>query len=152
APGVPEHLVDEHLAIVVLQDRAGFRALGNTRVVRLSSQAASRRVWACPAPRPRLAARRCARTRPTPGGRSRAPPRRGARGLARYPLGGYAASSPPRWFPQPSSSPSTCRRRTRLFQYGGPRPGERDGTSVGSPRAARSHAMRLGSSTMASSL
>ena len=51
---------------------------------------------------------------------------------------GYATSSAPRpCRPPSSSSPSTCRRGTRLFQYGGPRPGERQGASVASPTAAR---------------
>jgi HEPN domain-containing protein len=31
----------------------------------------------------------------------------------------------------------TCRRSTRLFQYGGPRPGDRCGTSAASPTVAR---------------
>jgi len=48
----------------------------------------------------------------------------------------HSISSVPRaWLPQPSSSPTNCRRRTRLFQYGGPRPGERRGSSVASPTA-----------------
>jgi hypothetical protein len=42
----------------------------------------------------------------------------------------YGASSAAPWLPHRSSSPSACRRRTRLLQYGGPWPGERRGTSV----------------------
>ena len=45
---------------------------------------------------------------------------------------GYATSSPAPW-PRPppsSSSPRALRRSTRLFQYGGPRPGDRCGTSA----------------------
>ena len=64
----------------------------------------------------------------------------------------YAVSSPPpTWLAHPSSSPSAWRRRTRLFQCGGPRPGERRGTSVASPIVARLRAMLAGSVTMASS-
>src|SRR5262249_48912286 len=44
-----------------------------------------------------------------------------------------------------ATSPSARRRRTVLFQYGGPRLGERAGTSVGSPSAARKRAIALGS-------
>ena len=64
---------------------------------------------------------------------------------------GYRPSSP-EWLPQPSSSRSTCRRSTRLFQYGGPRLGELSGTSVGSPAAARTRAMLAESVTIARSL
>ncbi len=53
--------------------------------------------------------------------------------------------------PPSSSSPSTCRRSTRLFQYGGPRPGERCGTSVASPTVARVRAMLAGPLTSPSS-
>ena len=56
----------------------------------------------------------------------------------------YATSSAPRPRPPPSS-PSTRRRSTRLFQYGGPRPGDRRGPSVASPAAARMPAMLAGS-------
>ena len=50
-----------------------------------------------------------------------------------------------------AASPGALRRRTVLFQYGGPRLGERAGTSVGSPSAERKRAMFLGSVTMATS-
>ncbi|AGP34231.1 hypothetical protein SCE1572_06795 [Sorangium cellulosum So0157-2] len=48
-----------------------------------------------------------------------------------------------------AASPSAFWRRTVLFQYGGPRLGERPGTSVGSPSAERMRTMLLGSVTMA---
>src|SRR5690349_2586241 len=43
-----------------------------------------------------------------------------------------------------AASPSALRRRTVLFQYGGPRLGERAGTSVGSLSAVRKRVMLLG--------
>src|SRR5262249_20779584 len=42
-------------------------------------------------------------------------------------------SAPRAWLAASSSSPSAWRRSTRLFQYGGPRRGERGGASGGSP-------------------
>jgi len=58
---------------------------------------------------------------------------------------------PSPWRPQSCSSSSTCRWSTWLFQYGGPRPGERRGTSLASPTAARVRAMLAGSLITASS-
>jgi hypothetical protein len=47
----------------------------------------------------------------------------------------YADSLPaPPSLRPPSSSPRACRRRTWLLELGGPRPGERRGTSAASPR------------------
>jgi hypothetical protein len=48
-----------------------------------------------------------------------------------------------------AASPSALCRRTVLFQYGGPRSGERPATSVGSPSAERKRAMLLNSVTVA---
>ena len=97
-----------------------------------------------PAPRGGAPSRR-------PRASAQAPPHRGPP-HAVAPRLRYLLACPVPRPPPSSSSPRTCRRSTRLFQYGGPRPGDRRGTSVASPTVARCRAMLAGSLTSASSL
>jgi hypothetical protein len=124
----------------MLRCRPLDRSVGETRAIGQSS-----RVFAGgqPLPMAPVIVPRHVRSSRSGSARSRQP--RAARTLHRtvvHPRSrprGYAASSPAPW-PRPapsSSSPSTLRRSTRLFQYGGPRPGDRCGISVASPTVAR---------------
>ena len=97
----------------------------------------------------RLRPVRRARRRVTP--RSREPVRSDFRGEgARRPCGARIAQA--KFGSSYAASPRALRRRTTLFHQGGPRLGERPGTSVGSPMPARNRLMLFASVTMAINL
>jgi len=112
---------------VTLAGSRHLESVGNTRAVWESTPAVAGALeglrWRWPRPitpwhaaAPRPVGRPLA---PVPAGaQTTATPRSLSPAAPRY----YATSSaPPPWLPQPSSAPSTLRRSTWLFQYGGPR-------------------------------
>ena len=129
-------------------------SVGNTSVVRPSTRIVA---GGHPGPSAPPIARRHVRS-PPPGECSVAPiPRSAQTAPPRGPLHAVTpAATPPRLAPcrgpRPRPPhPATFRRSTRLFQYGGQRPGERHGTSAASPATARVRAMLAASLTSPSS-